>query len=223
MKKFLMHNGIYISLYLVMLLFCGYFLWHYGKVQIHQTINAKVGNIAIDTFFKYITHIGDGLFAVMIIVLLLFINVRKALYVLLSFALASGLTQILKNFVFIDVWRPQFVFQFYARAPLNLIEGVDLNIGDSFPSGHSTGAFALFIALLLLSKNHFIKMTCFILACLAAYSRTHLSQHWLIDIYVGSIIGFSFALFFYVIFYSKKYTEHLDKSIIQLIFKTKRV
>lgn len=223
MKSFFKNNWLYISLYVIILIYSGFYLLNYGKVQIHQTINAQVGNMIVDTFFKYITHFGDGLFAILVIFILFFINIKKALYVLLTFSLASGLTQLLKNFVFIEFWRPKFVFQFYARLPLKFIEGVDMNIGDSFPSGHATGAFALFIALLFLSKNHFIKMGCFILAVLAAYSRTHLSQHWLIDIYVGSIIGFSFALFFYFIFYLKNHSSTLDQSILSLLFKRNRV
>lgn len=192
-----------------------------GKVQIHQLINDHVGNPFLDNFFKYITHIGDGLFAIFIAVGFLFFNVRKASYVLLSYITASILTTLLKRVFFISTFRPHFVFHYFVGEKLNLVDGVDMLCTNSFPSGHATTAFALFFSLLFMSKNHFLKIFFFLLAFLAAYSRTYLSQHWLIDIYVGSAIGFSFSLLFYLIFYGRKKSEKLAMPLNHLILKNK--
>ncbi len=72
MKLFFKQNGFYLFVYVAVLAVLGYILLHHGKVQIHMVINAWVGNPLWDNFFKYITHIGDGIFAALIIAVLLF-------------------------------------------------------------------------------------------------------------------------------------------------------
>lgn len=219
MKVFFKHNAIYLFLYLLLLCYLATFLLNTGKVQIHQYINSYVGsNTTIDLFFKYITELGDGLFAIFLVIILLFNNVKKAFYVLLSYSFASILTTVLKNFVFIDTWRPGFVFRYFVNQQLSLVDEVFLNTGNNtLPSGHATAAFAVFFSLLFMSKNHFLKCLFFCLAILAAFSRTYLSQHWLIDIYIGSIIGFSFSIFFYIVFYQKQYAQKFNASLQQLV------
>ena len=39
------------------------------------------------------------------------------------------------------------------------------------------------------------------MACLVAFSRVYLSQHFLIDIFAGSMIGVSVTLTLYLVFY----------------------
>ena len=197
----------------------GNWLLHSGKVQIHQSINSFVGNPFFDVFFKYITHIGDGVFAILIVIITLFFNVKKSIYILLAYVFAALASGILKNYFFVHTCRPSFCFQHYARLPLKFVEGVELHSFNSFPSGHSTAAFAVFISLLFMSNNFITKFLWLLLACLAAYSRTYLSQHWLVDIYFGSILGFCFSLFFYFTFYTKNYSNKLDVGIIQLFKK----
>ncbi len=221
MKDFFKQNGLYLLVYVCILVYLASFLLSEGKVQIHQHINAFVGNPIIDVFNKYITHLGDGVFAILISLIAIYINVRKGIYMILSYITASIITTILKSFVFVNIWRPSFVFQYFVREDLNVVSGVDLNIGNSFPSGHATAAFAIFMSLLFISKHHVYKVLFFALALLASYSRTYLSQHWLIDIYVGSIIGTSFSLLMYVVFYKSNKTLQFDESLPVLISRKK--
>ena len=60
------HNIIYILLYLLLLGIVGYVLLNEGKVPIHRKMNTYVGNMFIDQFLAYATHLGDGLFAFLI-------------------------------------------------------------------------------------------------------------------------------------------------------------
>lgn len=205
--------------------YVGNILLHNDKVQIHKAMNAYVGYPSIDLFFKIVTHLGDGAFAFCVAIIFLFFNMRKSVYILISYAGAAIVSSILKHLVYHDVYRPHFVFQYFVREKFRVVEGVDLVGFHSFPSGHALSAFALFFCLLFVSKNHVLKILFFILAILAAYSRVHLSQHWLIDIYVGSIIGVSFSLLFYIIFYHTNKWPQLNMSLPQLLSKnkTKRV
>ncbi|MBI3517921.1 MAG: phosphatase PAP2 family protein [Bacteroidetes bacterium] len=217
MKAFLKHNGIYLLIYIGLLCFIGNILIHESKVQIHREMNAYVGNLTIDQFFAYATHLGDGIFAVLIAFLFLFKNVRVSLYILLSYAGAGIVSYVLKHWIYYEIYRPHFVFQYFVREQLKLVDGVDVVAFHSFPSGHALSAFALFFCLLFVSKNHVLKTGCFVLAILAAYSRVYLSQHWLIDVYVGSVIGVSFSLLFYILFYHSKKWAQLNSPLPKLL------
>lgn len=225
MKHFVKHNIAYILIYLGILCYVGMILLQNGKVQIHREMNSVVGNSLLDSFFDYITHLGDGAFAFLVAVIFMFFNIRKSIYIILSYLGAALVSSVLKHLVFPHIYRPHFVFQYFVREKLVEVDGVDVLGFNSFPSGHALSAFALFFCLLFVSRSHFLKVLFFILALLAAYSRVYLSQHWLIDIYVGSIIGFCFSLLFYVVFYHTQKWQQLNTTIPLLISqrKNKRV
>lgn len=206
---------------MLILAFAGNLLLQNGKVQIHKHINAQVGNHYIDVFFKYVTYLGDGLFAVLVGLFIAFYNIRKALFILLAYVGSGIVSYIMKTWIYTNSVRPFFVFQFYVREDLKQIEGVEMLTHNTFPSGHALSAFVLFFCLIFMTKNHALKLIYFILACVAAYSRTYLSQHWLIDIYVGSIVGTSFAVLLYFVFYTNAKLQMLDISFPQLLQKKK--
>ncbi|MFO0322702.1 MAG: phosphatase PAP2 family protein [Bacteroidota bacterium] len=223
MKKIIKDNFSTISIYFLLLVCAGGWLLNDGKVQIHQSINDYVGNPYLDYFFKYITHLGDGISAILIIIIMLFIHIKKSIYILLSYVSSALITSIIKNFIYLNTCRPAFCFQYYAGLPLKVIEGVKLNSFNSFPSGHATTAFAIFISFMLLSKHNFYKLLWFCLALITAFSRTYLSQHWLVDVYFGSIIGFVFAVIFYLFFYLRNKSYNLNNGILNLVEKERNV
>jgi membrane-associated phospholipid phosphatase len=60
----------------------------------------------------------------------------------------------------------------------------------SFPSGHTASAFALATILSFSVKDNSLKSIGLLLgACIVGFSRTYLSQHFLVDVTVGSAIG----------------------------------
>jgi membrane-associated phospholipid phosphatase len=220
-KAFIKHNSLYLALYLLLIAFLGYVLLHVDKFEIHRFINRHVENGAISTFFQYVTHIGDGVFAIVLVFVLLFINMRKAAFLFLAYIGSSLMTTVLKNFFYADYYRPYFMFHFYKREDLNLIDGVEILSNNSFPSGHSTSAFAVFFSLIFMTKNHFMKLLYFFTACIAAFSRTYISQHWLVDIYIGSVIGVGFSVLFYFVFYIRPSSQRLEITLPQLFAKKK--
>lgn len=222
MKLFFKNNGLYLFIYVVVLAILGYILLHHGKVQIHQVINAWVGHPFWDNFFKYLTHIGDGLFAAIVAAVFLFINIRQAVYILLSYLGAGAISSYLKYVLYADVLRPNSTFEYFLTEKLKVVEGVEMAGFRSFPSGHALSSFALFFCMLFFTSNQALKALFFLLAFLSSFSRLYLSQHWLIDVYVGSMIGVGFSLLFYAVFYNNPRYAYLNTTLPKLIAEKKR-
>ncbi|GAB4202131.1 MAG: hypothetical protein Fur0023_07570 [Bacteroidia bacterium] len=186
----------------------------YSKIDNHLFFNQLVGNTYTDWFFKYLTHLGDGLFLILVVILWAFKNIRESVLLLCSYAVAGGLTAVLKNYVF-DEARPHFIFDYYHKDIfVKYVDGVEILALNSFPSGHSTAAFILFSFIAFHLKNPLHQFTISVIAILVAFSRVYLSQHWLNDILAGSFIGLTITTFFYYLFKTKSFLEKMNKSIL---------
>ncbi len=216
MKDFFKNNAWVLLLFTSSVLISCYFLFTIHKHTLHLNINQYVGNYTLDRFFYYITYLGDGLIAVFLLMIVLFYNVRLGIYTTFSFLGASLFSIGLKHLFFDDENRPFFIFNYINPQPLNLVDGVHEYIHNSFPSGHATQAFSIFMCLIFFTKNQTLKFTLFAIAVLTAFSRVYLSQHWLIDITVGSFIGFCFSVVYYFIFVHQNKFQNLNKSIFAL-------
>jgi membrane-associated phospholipid phosphatase len=161
------------------------------KLQLHLFFNGLIGS-PLDSFFKYVTFIGDGVFVISFVLIVLLFNMQKAITILLCYLASAGVTQGIKYGLFGDADRPQLTFE-KNHTPLKFVDGVDLYIHHSFPSGHATAAFSLFFCLSFFSKNNMVKMACFLAALTVAFSRVYLSQHFFEDITVGSFFGVLFS------------------------------
>lgn len=219
MKGFLKHNWNFISLYIIVVSVSVFYLLQYDKCLIHATMNKMVGNPFFDTFFKYITHIGDGIVAILITVIVLMLNAKKGVYVLITYVVSGLTTNILKTYVF-DVNRPHFVFGFYGHLMpqynIKFIDGIEMLGLNSFPSGHSTTSFAIFMSIAIITQNKLLKIVFFIFALLGAFSRVYISQHWLVDVTVGSIIGTIAAILFYFLLMNERAMVKLDKPLLKI-------
>ncbi|PBQ33624.1 phospholipid phosphatase [Sphingobacteriaceae bacterium] len=216
LKGFLKNNFLIVLVYLLLIGTSVGFLLNYGKVQIHDYLNQFVGNSFFNYFFYYITYLGDGAIAAFILLFILLYNIRLGLYASASFLTATLLSITLKHQIYDDVNRPSFVFKYYLWKKLNVVEGTHLFIHNSFPSGHSTQAFSIFMCLIFATKNQAYKFLFLGLAVFTAISRVYLSQHWLVDITVGSIIGTLFSLVYYFIFIHGNRIEKLNRPLLNL-------
>ena len=150
----------------------------------------------LDIFFKYITYLGDGLTALLILILLLIIRLDYGLISAVGFSLSALTTQILKRFVFGEVPRPFLVFKEQIDiGQWHLIDGVEMHQFYSFPSGHTTSIFSICILLSLIINQKKYNYVFFMIALLVGFSRIYLSQHFLMDVFVGSLIGSMITIF----------------------------
>ncbi len=217
MINFLKQNTWFFILYLIVLAYGLYLVTSFDKVSLHYQMNQVVGHSLVDSFFVWITYLGDGNVAAFLIALILLFNFRNGFSILVCFALAGLATYIIKQYGFDEVNRPSFVFYFFVPdKQLKLIEGVNLHIHNSFPSGHATQAFAIFSLLSFFTTQQWQKMGLLLIALLTAYSRVYLSQHWLIDIIAGSAVGLGMALLIYFITVNSNKFNTLNKPIWKL-------
>lgn len=186
MKTIFKSNLYFFFPYLIFIVFAGFVLAIESKANIHLTFNT-FHNSFFDRFFLYITYLGDGTVALLLAIMLLAVKYRYALIVGVSNIVASIIAQVLKQTVFADALRPKKYFE--GIHDLYFVPGVENHLYYSFPSGHATCAFSLYLALCLIVKNKNYKILFFLLAFLVGYSRIYLSQHFLGDVYLGSIIG----------------------------------
>lgn len=128
-------------------------------------------------FFEGITSLGAPPVTTIFILLLYAFGFAQTGITVLSGMLVSGLTVIgIKKFVSRE--RPENrVDQYLSR--------------ESFPSGHATNAFAT--ATILVSQ--FEKPEIFLtLATLVAFSRIYLEDHYVSDVFTGSLLGLAIGV-----------------------------
>lgn len=203
--KVLKNNLFFLVPCLIVSLVTGLALAIYSKSDIHIWLNSHNSGF-FDWVFSHVTILGDGIFVICIAVILVFYSLRSSVFLLTAYLSTGLVVQILKRVIFADYQRP--VKYFHDTVQLHLIDGVRLLNGHSFPSGHSASAFALFLSIAMITRNRFLKLACFILACTVAYSRVYLSQHFLVDIFAGSLIGVIGTLALYPVFYHKDHKWH---------------
>ncbi|MBI4931424.1 MAG: phosphatase PAP2 family protein [Bacteroidetes bacterium] len=186
MKKTLLQNLAFLLPYLLFLISAGIFLSLHSKAEAHILLNQYRSEF-LDYFFRYITFFGDFVTVIAVTFLLCLYKYRFAILVGGSNILSAGITQSLKHSIFDDVVRPKKFFE--GMNTLNLVPGFENYLYNSFPSGHSTSAFTTFFCLALVVKNKMLKFLMFAIALTVGFSRVYLSQHFLNDVYAGSLIG----------------------------------
>jgi len=216
MKSLVKNNLLIIILYGLIVLTLIYFLLNYTKVEIHVYLNQLVGNKLIDNFFYYITYLGDGAIAPFLLLSILFYNIRLGICTSVSFLIATLISIVIKYCFYDEVMRPAHVFEWIVKLPLRLVDAGNMNIHNSFPSGHSTQVFAIFICLSFFTAKNINKLLFLSLALLTAFSRVYLSQHWLVDITVGSLIGTITAAVMFYLFISKNKLQKLNVPLLKL-------
>ncbi|MBN1251937.1 MAG: phosphatase PAP2 family protein [Bacteroidales bacterium] len=205
-------NKYFLCPYFGIILIISIILLSYSKSEIHLFIN-KFHNSFFDLFFKYYTHLGDGIVVAVFIFILLFIKYRYAIITAISGILAIIVVQSLKRYIIPDVNRPELFFK--GIHELYFVPDVITHTSHSFPSGHTTTGFLIFFISALITNNKFLKFLFLIFAILIGYSRVYLSQHFLNDVYFASI--FSIIIGFFTFFWVSNWKNNkLDNSILNL-------
>lgn len=187
MIKLLRQNRLFFSLYLLVFSVVGLLQLFFTKEQLIRWVNEH-NNATADMLFANITFLGDGAFSVIVAVILAFVSWRYAVLGIVSFLVSGGISSLLKHYVFSSALRPLKYFE-HSDWEYRVIKGLDIHSYNSFPSGHSITAFAVFSLIALLDNRKGRGWLWLSLAVMAAYSRVYLFQHFVEDVYAGSVIG----------------------------------
>ncbi|WP_379088013.1 phosphatase PAP2 family protein [Pedobacter sp. UC225_65] len=202
MLKQLKRHPIYFGLIALLVILAVVFNLSFSKTEGFLLLNGFHTTL-LDQFFSYYTFLGDGVFSIIVVIgLFLFKRYRKASTLLLAFLSSSLAAQLLKRLFHLP--RPKMYFEANAFQYPHFIEGITLHNSNSFPSGHTTSAFALATVLVLTFKKEKIAWPCLIGASLVAYSRYYLAQHFLQDTIAGALIGTLFGILSYYCVKQKK-------------------
>ncbi|WP_090602392.1 phosphatase PAP2 family protein [Parapedobacter koreensis] len=140
-----------------------------------------------DAAFQYITYGGDGLLMVLLTVILLFVRFKYVIYAITCFILTGLLAQGIKRTLGFP--RPAKFFE--GVHDLHIPPDYTVHFHNSFPSGHTTTAFAMMAMLYYLFPNQRNSPFLFVMALLVGYSRIYLAQHFPQDVFAGALIGSS--------------------------------
>lgn len=178
-------TAVWVSLFLAMCL--GIFIAFLGKTSSFLLLH-NFHSPAADYFFWTLTYLGDGVIIIPILLFcLLFKKKEYILPIILGFVICVILTHLLKRVFFPDALRP--ISLEIENLTLRRVLGTELFRARSFPSGHTSIAFAMALMLVHLMNNKAMAYILPIVAFLVGYSRIYLGQHFTTDVLVGIIIG----------------------------------
>lgn len=215
--KIIRENPYFFLPYLSFLISGILFYFIFGHSGSFHLINGS-NNKFLDAFFFLATNMGDGFFFLLALFVLVILSVRYGIYGFVAY-ISSGLAaQILKRLT--DMPRPKGYFA--GEVPFHIVTGVTIHSYNSFPSGHTASAFALFMLLAILSGNKKLGLLFFSLAFVVAISRVYLAEHFFIDVYVGSLLGVVFSILVVAYFETEKKFNRLKwpkTSLLNNLFK----
>ena len=217
MRQLLRDNQYFLYFFVLWLLLAGYFLVNLEKGDVLLFLN-KHRSAFWDVFFIWATKLAEEYIYILVIIGSLFIRFRYAILFALMGGLVALVSFLAKLFFAYD--RP---FTFFDKKGLiesiNFIDGVYILKGTtSFPSGHTMSAFAIYgLIYLLLTDKKIWAFPLFLLALLVGISRIYLVHHFLMDVYLGSVLGLLIAFFVFSVeksFFADKF-DWMNKKIIR--------
>lgn len=215
MKQLLKDNSPFLIPYLLFLTAGAILIGKYEKGNEILYINS-LHSTFFNHFFVWVTKLAELPGLIFVLLVTLYISYGKGLITLLNILATAGLVQFLKHVVFDSQVRPAEFFK--NTHDLLFVPGVQMAYHNSFPSGHTATAFAMFFTLSLFSKNKWMGSLFFVLALLVGISRVYLMQHFFRDVYVGSAIGVLVPAVLWLTFAQSGYYTRLkwrDKSLFK--------
>lgn len=198
--------GIAFFMTFLIALATGILILSLGKNGAFQLINGNHHAVA-DQFFKYFTHYGDGIMWGPLALFCFFYRRKYFIAVVAGVLISTIIAQFLKRVVYPDELRP--IAYLADTFPVHTIAGVEMKRLHSFPSGHSTTAFAMALIMAHMINQKAWSAILPLFAALAAYSRVYLGQHFPTDILGGMCIGVISAVLALLIY--RKFIRYANK------------
>jgi membrane-associated phospholipid phosphatase len=201
-KNFKIALGL--SLLLAIVLFgMSYF---YSRETLFLLLNTDLGKMG-DISFKYITYLAEGWIWIPYFLVIMGWYKKEALFILFNFLISTLLTQIPKNFIWDTVSRP--MASGIPQDQIHRVQGVDMHLWNSFPSGHTATAFTIFLVTVYLFPKKEVLVVGIFYAIACGYSRVYLAQHFPLDVAGGIVVAI--LTVFISLFISSKIKNDVQK------------
>ncbi|TMV45462.1 phosphatase PAP2 family protein [Paenibacillus mesophilus] len=155
--------------------------------RVFRWCNGKIRHSALDRLFGWFTHLGGASFTISFVLVFVLFAPEPWRDVgwksLVSLAVSHVLAAIIKRKV--DRRRPYMALHGVVTGPKPLKD-------PSFPSGHTTAAFSVFIPFALASA--WLSLLVIPLAATVGMSRMYLGLHYPSDCFAGCFIGTSVSV-----------------------------
>lgn len=194
-KPYTSYNPYFIIPFVIWVVVGGILLLLEGDDVLFRFINLQHTSF-LDVWMYRSTMLGEGAIITLVLLVLLGMSKLRNWWYFTAALLANILPSLLIQVIKHRVRAPRPLKYFGNAAWIHTQPWWPHLMENSFPSGHTTGAFCFFVFMsVLLPRGYRLwGLLFFLLALLVAYSRIYLAVHFFLDVYVGSIIGTLFTL-----------------------------
>lgn len=214
MNRFINENKVFLLLQCIFLFLGAVIILLFERGSEILYVNG-LHNHFLNQFFLWVTRLAEAPLVMLILIITLTMSYGKGMVLLLTYLLNGAVTQFMKIVVFAGEARPAAYFK--GKAQLNFAEGLTLLKDNTFPSGHTSSAFAVLFMISILTTDKRWAAPLYTMALLVGVSRVYLMMHFFRDIYWGSITGVMVASMFYLLFVRSNWYHNLswkDKSLV---------
>lgn len=193
-KPYTSYNPYFIIPFFIWVVVGGMLLITQGDEAVFRFINLKHSGF-LDVFMYRSTMLGEGAVITVVLLLLLAISKFRNWWYFTAAILSNIVPSLIIQAIKRSVGAPRPLKYFAEADWIHTLPAWPRLMENSFPSGHTTGAFCFFtfLSFILPPKYRVVGIIFFLCALIVAYSRIYLAVHFLLDVYVGSIIGTGFV------------------------------
>lgn len=168
----------------------GCMLLCYDKQTLFAAVNTHYSPVG-DVLMYNITHIGEGAFIIIVLLVLSGAAAFRNLWYFVAAVMCNAVPALVIQMVKRAAKEPRPLNYFKEASWIHITSDWPKLYHNSFPSGHSAGAFSLFcfLSFLLPERYRAFGLLFFLMAISVCYSRLYVAAHFFADVYAGSMIG----------------------------------
>lgn len=192
-KYVFLQNKLFFKLFLI---------WFFVALILYYTIGDTKIFFFVNRHHTYIFDYVNTVFSVLgrgdfiaIVLLLLFFTKALSTKEYFYSSLVFGITIPILIYFMKEFFNRERPLSIWALEQIHTVPWLDNLYNNSFPSGHTFGAFGFFFILnhFVSGKKNILTWLYFLLALACGYSRMYLGQHHFSDVLAGSIGGIIFS------------------------------